>query len=206
MKQNNETVWKELLDGMLDDLLRFVFPDIEGRIDLQKGFEGMDVKFSSTEPDGATIQKPGLVYKLFRRKKRPGSVKPILFYVAIQEGFDADFPKKMYRNYNQLCADYKLPVFSLAIMIGPDSEKIPDQYSKKDAFTELTFRYPVLRISSFTDDELQKSDNPISIAFMAVRLNEDMQSPSPKKKEGFERFFRIVDMVESMQGRFPLRG
>jgi len=52
MRAKYDMLWKGLLDEVFDDFLRFVFPEVEDELDLERGFQFLDKGATRTKGFG----------------------------------------------------------------------------------------------------------------------------------------------------------
>ncbi|HTI07928.1 MAG TPA: hypothetical protein VL832_05210 [Puia sp.] len=42
MRRKNDLLWKGMLEEIFDDLLRFIFPEVDQVLDMERGFQFLD--------------------------------------------------------------------------------------------------------------------------------------------------------------------
>ena len=66
----------------------------------------------------------------------------------------------MFRYFYRIFDRYRKPVTAVAIFTGQDGKRMPDQFKYEFMRTRLVYEYNTLSITDFTDEELEKSENP----------------------------------------------
>lgn len=59
----------------------------------------------------------------------------------------------------------------MAIFTGLDGKKMPDRYLYQHQKTRLLYEYETLSILDFTDEELEKSNNPFAMVMLAAKTS-----------------------------------
>jgi hypothetical protein len=63
MQRKNDALWKGILEEVFDDMLRFIFPDIDKVIDLKRGFVFLDKELEQMYPDPEESSRPCSTYR-----------------------------------------------------------------------------------------------------------------------------------------------
>jgi predicted transposase/invertase (TIGR01784 family) len=77
----------------------------------------------------------------------------------------------MVRYFYRIWDKYRKPVSAVAIFTGRDGKKMPDRFEYAYRNTRLLYQYPTISILDFTDDQLEKSDNPFAQVILAARAS-----------------------------------
>ena len=68
----------------------------------------------------------------------------------------------MFRYFYRIRDKEKKPVSAVAIFTGTYGKKISNRFTYEYRKTRLLFEFPAISIMDFTDEELEKSDNPFA--------------------------------------------
>ena len=91
-----------MLEEVFEDLLRFVDPGIERKLDLSRGFEFMDKELAAINPEPGETADTRVVDKLVKVYLRDGGETWMLLHVEVQGENEAGFAKRMFRYYYRL--------------------------------------------------------------------------------------------------------
>jgi hypothetical protein len=168
-------LWKVVLEEVFDDLLRFIFPDADQVYDMERGFEFLDKELAEMHPEpgkGAATRFADKLVKVFRRD---GEEDCILCHIEVQGDTKKKdrplFAERMVRYFYRIWDKYRKPVSAVAIFTGRDGKKMPDRFEYRYRQTRLLYQYPTISILDFTDEELEKSDNPFAQVILAARTS-----------------------------------
>ena len=169
IRRQNDILWKGMLEGVFDDLLRFVFPRAERIFDLERGFEFLDKELGAMNPRPGRKSDTRFVDKLVKVFQRDGSEEWVLCHVEVQGADDKDFAKRMFRYYARIFDRYDKPLTAIAIFTGKDGKKLPGMYVRKYEGAELTYKYNTLCILDYTDRSLAANRNPFALVMLAAK-------------------------------------
>ena len=164
-----------VLEEVFDDLLRFIFPDADQVYDLERGFEFMDKELAEMYPEPGKGSATRFADKLVKVFRRDGEEDCILCHIEIQGDTKKKdrplFAERMVRYFYRIWDKYRKPVSAVAIFTGRDGKKMPDRFEYRYRNTRLLYQYPTISILDFTDEELEKSDNPFAHVILAARTS-----------------------------------
>jgi hypothetical protein len=174
MKQRkSDILWKVILEEVFPDLLRFIFPDADQVYNMERGFEFLDKELAELNPQPDDSKDSRFADKLVKVYHWDEVEEWVLLHVEIQgDTHDhAAFAERMYTYFYRIRDRYPgRYVSALAIFTGQDGQRMPSRYDYEYRGTSLTYRYPTLSILDYSDEELNKSDNPFAQVMVAARL------------------------------------
>jgi len=185
MKGNYDILWKSMLEEVFEDLLRFVDPEIEKRLDLSRGFEFLDKELAAINPEPGETADTRVVDKLVKVYLRDGGETWMLLHVEVQGSNEAGFAKRMFRYYYRLLDRKSLQdrdVAALAILTGRYGKKVPNKYEHQTFWGGVLYNYKTLCITDYSDDVLKASDNPFAIVILVAKE----ALTKPKRKENLD--------------------
>jgi hypothetical protein len=77
----------------------------------------------------------------------------------------------MFRYFYRIWDRYRKPVSAVAIFTGRDAKKMPARFEYVYRKTKLQYDYHTLSLLDFTDEELEKSDNPFALVALAAKTS-----------------------------------
>jgi hypothetical protein len=165
-----DSPWKDIIETLFEDFLKFFFPEIRNDIDFSKKplFISKELRkfFKDSKVGKRFADVLVKVYLL------DGSTQCIFIHVEVQGTPDEKLPERVYV-YNYRIYDYHREsneeVVSLLILADEDENFRPDEYYVKRWSFEHRMKIPMVKIIDFSDkiQELEKSDNPMSMIVLA---------------------------------------
>ena len=163
------------MEELFDDLLRFIFPDADQVYDMERGFEFLDKELSEMYPEPGKGSATRFADKLVKVFRRDGEEDCILCHIEIQGDTKKKdrplFAERMVRYFYRIWDKHRKPVSAVAIFTGRDGKKMPDRFEYRYRNTRLLYQYPTISILDFTDEELEKSDNPFAQVILAAKTS-----------------------------------
>ena len=164
-----DVLWKGMLEEVGEDLLRFVFPDVDRDLDLNRGIQFLDKELEEMYPEPEKEMHTRIVDKLFKAFLKDGSERWMLLHLEVQGGRDPEFAKRMFTYYYRILDRHNHPVTAIAIFTGQDGKNMPDRYEDHFMGTHLVYQYNTLCITDYKDEDLAASDNPFAVVLMVAK-------------------------------------
>jgi hypothetical protein len=174
MKQRkSDILWKVVMEEVFDDLLRFIFPDADQVYDMERGFEFLEKELAEMYPEPDKEKDSRFADKLVKVYHRNGEEEWVLFHIEIQGDTSnrLEFSERMYEYFVRIRARHRKPVSAVAIFTGQYGKNMPDRYTYEYRKTRLTYEYPTMSILDFSDEELEKSNNPFAVVVLAAKTS-----------------------------------
>lgn len=162
-------LWKGVLERVFDDFLRFVFPQVDEVLDLERGFQFLDKELIEIYPEAEKASSTRHVDKLVRVYEKNGAEKYVLVHVEVQGYPDKEFALRMFEYSYRVLDRYKKRMTAIAIFTGADGAGMPDRYEDEFLGTSHVYRYNTLRITDYPDQVLKDSDNPFAVVLLAAK-------------------------------------
>src|ERR1700744_4544942 len=169
MRRKDDVLWKGILEDVFDDFLRFLNPDAESLLDLNKKFEFLDKELQQVFPPENDEFSPKVVDKLVKVFTKGGEEKWILVHVEIQGQYHEDFASRMFRYYYRLLDKYNKPITAYAIFTEANSKTRPDGFELDFMGTSLKYTFNTYKIASQSDEELLADDNPFALVVLTAK-------------------------------------
>jgi len=154
------------MEEVFDDLLRFLFPDADQVYNMERGFEFLDKELSEMYPEPVKPSNTRFADKLVKVFQRNGEENWMLCHIEVQGKTKRKdrqlFADRMFRYFYRIWDKYQKPVSAVAIFTGLDGKKMPDHFKYEYRKTRLHYEYDTISILDFTDEDLEKSDNPFA--------------------------------------------
>jgi hypothetical protein len=173
MHQKSDILWKVVMEEVFEDLLRFVFPDADKVYDMERGFEFLDKELAEINPDPAKRKGTKYADKLVKVFSREGQEEWVLCHVEVQGNTKAKerplFAARMFRYFIRIWDKHQKPVSAVAIFTGSDAKMMPARFEYGYRDTRVRYDFPTVSILDFTDEELEKSNNPFAQVVLVAR-------------------------------------
>ena len=101
-----DTLWKALIEELVEDFLYFFFPTYMDQIDLRRGVVFLDKDLEQIMPEADTGRRHA--DKLFKVWLNDGEERWFLAHVEVQGYPDADFAFRMFQYYYRILDRYNL--------------------------------------------------------------------------------------------------
>ena len=174
MKQRkSDILWKVIMEEVFPDLLRFIYPDADEVYNMERGFEFLDKELAELNPQPDEEKDSRFADKLVKAYHRDGVEEWVLLHVEVQgDTHERDaFAERMYTYFYRIRDRYPGRLVSaLAIYTGQDGNRMPGRYSYEYRGTKLTYEYPTVSILDYSDEELDKSNNPFAQVIVAAKI------------------------------------
>lgn len=159
-----------MMEEIFDDLLRFLFPEIDQVVDIDKGFDFLDKELGEIYPEPDKEADTRFVDKLIKVHCRDGKAEWFLVHLEVQGYPDKQFAERMFQYYYRIFDRYKKPVTALAIFTGRQGNKMPQCYTYTFLGTSLVYKYNICCITDYSDEMLMNSDNPFALIVLAAKM------------------------------------
>jgi predicted transposase YdaD len=173
--RKSDILWKVVMEEVFDDLLRFIFPDADQVYNMERGFEFLDKELAELYPAPDKDPATRFADKLVRVFRRDGKEDCVLCHIEIQGETKCQdrplFGERMFRYFYRIWDRYRKPVSAVAIFTGRDAKKMPARFEYAYRKTKLRYDYHTISILDFTDEELEKSDNPFALVALAAKTS-----------------------------------
>jgi DNA-dependent RNA polymerase auxiliary subunit epsilon len=171
--QHRDVLWKGVLQWVLDDLLKFVFPNADEVFDFGKKFVYLDKELAALEPAQGTKTDTRFVDKLVKVFRKDEGEEWVLVHVEVQDKTKPEdrphFPERMFRYYYRCFDRHRKPVVAIAIFCGPDGKLLAGSYKYEFMNTRLQYDFNTLCILDYSDEELASSKNPFAWVVLTAK-------------------------------------
>lgn len=108
-----DTLWKGVIEELVEEFIRFFFPEAVETNDFSKGFVFLDKELEKLSPDAESRRRHA--DKLIRAHLRDGREQWFLVHVEVQGYDDPDFGRRMFQYFYRIRDKYDRPLTALAI-------------------------------------------------------------------------------------------
>lgn len=157
------------MEEILDDFLRFFFPNADRLFDLEKGFEYLDKELEQLFPPENEKCSPKYVDKLVKVYSRSGVEAWLLVHIEVQGYRDDAFSDRMFTYYYRIWDKYRKPITAFAILTDDCKYYLPGQFEQACLGTSLCFRFNSFKVLDQSDEELADNDNPFAQAVLVTK-------------------------------------
>lgn len=171
--RKSDILWKDVLEGVIADLLRFLYDDADKVYNMERGFEFLDKELSEQEPQPDEGKDSRFVDKLVKVYHLDGIEEWVLLHIEVQGDttYRDVFADRMFTYFCRIRDRHPGKLISgLAIFTGLDGQNMPGEFVYRYRGTEVTYKYPTLAVTAFDEQELQNSTNPFAQVIIAVKM------------------------------------
>lgn len=162
-----DTLWKGIIEELVEDFLHFFFPGFIEQIDIGRGVEFLDKDLEKIMPEAETKRRHA--DKLFKAWLKDGREQWFLVHVEVQGYPDRQFAYRMFQYYYRILDRYEKPVTAVAIYTDTNRTYHADAYRAEFFNTELIYRFQSFVLLDQTPQELRASNNPFGFALEVAR-------------------------------------
>jgi hypothetical protein len=166
-----DEAWKKIIERFFPYMLRFFIPNLYQDADLSNGFIFLDKEMEQLSKKS----KKGAKYvdKLVKVRLKDGRDQWILVHIEVQGYADKEFPERMFRYFYRIFDKYNEKIVSLALMTGTEKGESEGKFESKAYGSGVEFQYLSPRLMEYDKEELEKSDNPITLVILACQGREE---------------------------------
>ncbi len=205
-----DELWKDVLESLYPDFVQFFLPDFAEAINWARKYEFLDKELRQISPKSEKGKR--FVDKLTKVYLKDGNEQWVLVHVEIQGYQEKDFAERMFIYFYRIYDKFRKKIVSLAVFSDPGREFKPDRFSYNFFGCSLEFRYRAYKILEYSDEELERSENPFALVVLAAKRSLESRRDEEKRfafkrelmrlllKKGYDRkrviqIFRFLDGV-----------
>nr|WP_294873160.1 hypothetical protein [uncultured Pedobacter sp.] len=171
MRRKDDILWKGILEDIFDDFLRFLSPDVESVLDLDKGFEFLDKELEQVFPPEDDKYTPKVIDKLVKVFTKSGKEEWILVHIEVQGQYHQDFAKRMFTYFYRILDKYQKPITAYAIFTEANSKERPDTFESTFMGTSIRYTFNTYKIANQSEQELLTSNNPFALVILTAKAS-----------------------------------
>lgn len=168
-RRKDDILLKSAFEELFPFLLKFYFKDAEQLFDFSRAPVFLDKELSELFPE---VEKSGgsrfvdMLAKVFLKN---GEEEWILVHIEIQGGAAKVFPERMFRYWYRIYDRYAAHITALAVLTGNKSQKRSNKFFKSFLGTEISYKYNLIHILDYSQEELLAMENPFSLVVLAAQ-------------------------------------
>jgi len=163
-----DTLWKAIIEELIDDFIYFFFAEYAHLIDFENGFEFLDKELQQIFPESETDRRHA--DKLIKAKLKDGTTVYFLIHIEVQGYGDPFFDIRMYEYGYRIEDRFQLPLTALAIYTHPNRATHFRAYHREFLGTIRHYEFPIYVLADQSLEELNKIDNPFAIVMATALL------------------------------------
>ena len=169
MRRKDDILWKVILEDVFDDFLRFLNPNADTLLDLNRGFEFLDKELGQVFPPDGDEYSPKVIDKLAKVFTRGGKKEWVLVHVEVQGQYRPDFAQRMFTYFYRILDKYQKPITAYAIFTDAIAKARPNSFEIEFMGTSLSYKFNAYKIANQNDHELQASNNPFAMVVLTAK-------------------------------------
>ena len=166
MRDDYDSLWKEVLERYFPAFLAWFFPVAHADIAWEHGYPFLDKELQKVVRDAKLGRR--WADKLVQVTARDRGEDWLLVHVEVQGQREADFARRMFSYNYRLFDRYACPVVSLAVL-GEGQGETAGQFGYGSWGGETRFTFPVVCLNDYRDRqaEMMRSANPFAVVVQA---------------------------------------
>lgn len=166
MKVSKDTLWKSIIESLIDDFLWYFFPAYADQIDFERGFEFLDTELQKLIPDNPGKKRHA--DKLIKVWFKNGQEAWFLIHVEIQGYQDSWMGLRLFECIYRIRDKFQRPVTGLAIYT--DWNRTYHVKEFKDVFlgSEVSYKFNTYVLRDHSPAELANDPNPFAAVMEAA--------------------------------------
>ncbi|MVT11194.1 RpnC/YadD family protein [Chitinophaga tropicalis] len=169
MLQQEDILWKGVLEEVFEDFIRFLYPEANKVFDFTRGITFLDKELEQLYTDENNRYSPRLADKLAKVYTLDGKEEWILIHVEVQGTFKKDFALRMFTYYYRIFDKYQRRISACAILTEPVLKPRSDTYRQEFMGTKICYQFNVYKIAEQGEAELRASDNLFALAVLIAK-------------------------------------
>ena len=166
MSISKDTLWKGIIENLIDDFIRFFFADYVEEIDFERGFEFLDTELQKLMPDNPSQNRHA--DKLIRVWLKDGKEAWFLVHVEVQGYQDSQFAARMFEYRYRIRDKYQRLVTGLAIYTDWNRKYHFSRFSETFWGSEISYRFNTYVLRDHPVAELAQNPNPFAAVMEAA--------------------------------------
>lgn len=166
MSISKDTLWKGIIENLVDDFIRYFFPNYVEEIDFERGFEFLDTELQKLMPDNPSQKRHA--DKLIQVWFKDGQEAWFLIHVEVQGYQDIQFAARMFECMYRIRDKYQRPVTGLAIYTDWNRRYHYTRFVETFLGTKVTYRFNTYVLRDHTPEILAKDTNPFAAVMEAA--------------------------------------
>jgi hypothetical protein len=170
-----DSPWKRALEDYFEEFMAFFFPDIDGDIDWDRGYEFLDTQLQQIVREAETGKR--FADKLVKLWRKSGEQTCVFVHIEIQSQREPGFEGRMFTYYNRLRDRFDESIVSLAVLADTDPNWRPQTFRDSLWGCEVQFTFPIVKLLDYGQQwqTLEQSTNPFATVVMAHLKTQETQ-------------------------------
>lgn len=190
VRRDVDGAWKQALRDLLPECIAFVHPDLHRAIDWSRTPEFKDKELQAVARRAATGRRN--VDLLAQVWLRDGGERWLLIHIEVQARREVDFAERMYLYHTLLFLQHRRPIISLALLVDPQADWRPTNYTYDHWGCAVEFRYPAVKLLDWRGREAQlaQDTNPfaqVALAQLAILTGRGQLAPLAETRRAIVR-------------------
>lgn len=166
MHISKDTLWKGIIESLIDEFIQFFFAEYADLIDFERGFEFLDTELQQLLPANSGRRRHA--DKLVKVWLKNGEEVWFLIHIEVQGYPDPFFDRRMYECVYRIGDKFQQPVTALAIYTDWEHKYHFKEYRSSFLGTELVYTFNTYVLCEHTPAELSQNPNPFAAVMEAA--------------------------------------
>lgn len=200
IKKKLQKSWQVLIERFTESFFQFYFPEVYPKMDCGLPFMSLDRFFN--EKNLPIDKKNSLYAGLFSFHLSNG--KEVVALINIQNPqYDSEFVLRSFHNYCLLKKHFPEKEIAIFAVITDDNFKYNESfYTFNLLFTEIEFRFPIVKIIDFQNKEFELSNDLNPFALITLATIKSLESGRNYEKVAYWKYKILVMLWQRSQNKF----
>jgi len=163
---SKDTLWKGIIENLVDDFIIYFFPEYADEIDFEQAFEFLDTELQKIIPDNHGIDRHA--DKLIKAWFKEGEEVWFLVHVEVQGYPDPHFAQRMYEYAYRIRDKFQHSVAALAIYTDWDRRYHFKEFRETFMDTTLIYQFNTYVLRDHSPEVLAQDANPFAAVMEAA--------------------------------------
>ncbi len=164
---SKDTLWKAIIEDLIEEFLRYFYPDLVERIDFAKGFDFLDKELDQLSPPSESGRRHA--DKLIKAWLVSGEEQWFLVHVEVQGYSDPGFARRMFQYGYRIYDRYQQRLAALAIYTDADPNNHVSEYRESFVDTAFYYKFRAFSLVGKGREKLLQEDNIFGLALEVAR-------------------------------------
>lgn len=183
-------LWKKIISELFEEFILFVAPDLYEAIEFNRKPEFLQQEFFKQiieEKKGKQVAD-----QIVKVHLKNGEDKWILIHIEIQGSPGSSFAKRMFQYFYKIYDYHEKEVFAIALITDSNVTPQTNAYHYSFFGTKLIYEFNTIAIAEHTIEELEKSNNPFSLAILAGKYVSETKKDFEKRYQYKRKLIQVI--------------
>jgi len=164
-QESKDILWKEIIEDLFEDFVRFFLPDLYKKIDFSRGYQFLDKELAQIIDK--VLQGKKISDRLVNVHLKDGTENWILIHIEVQGYKEKQFSERMFKYFYRIYDKYNKKIVALSIFTEGSKKYKPKRFNYEFHGTKLNYEYNIYKVLEQNEADLLSSDNPFALVVLS---------------------------------------